>query len=301
MIFAKLPRAGLGNKLIVYFLGYIYATEVGDKFCFNGWLQLTKQLLFRQKSKRTYIRLFKQNSFIAYLSFSLNSLRFKARKVSNSQYAQIFSSIKKGGGNKHLLFNSLPNHLELFEYLVPYRLLIKNHIYKDLLGSKSLRKISNSVVYDVAIHIRLGDFVSVNSFDDFLKTASARTPLFYFEKVIMALNILTGEQLKFGIFTDGKESELHSLLSKFKNVEVAVSQSEISDMLRMSQSKIIITSADSSFGLWSAFLSEAVIFNTPKNKIPIGKEKDSFYLDVQTNCNISSEAKTAISNKGISC
>jgi hypothetical protein len=66
----------------------------------------------------------------------------------------------------------------------------------------------------------------------------------------------------FHVFSDGYPEELSSLLG-FKNVVYFNSINDIVDLYQMSKSKILITSAGSTYSYWAGFLGDAEIVQHP--------------------------------------
>lgn len=293
MIFIQIPKAGLGNKMIVFFLGYCLGKKLNTSVVYTGWVHFSKHIFKNQKSKRLYTGLFQNTKGWHFQPwFNFKKKRYKPRPILRDEYEAYFTqTVVLPKNNPHLLINTYPNHLELFTYLLPFKTEIKAYILERLIKKEVLYHALEAKVYDITVHIRLGDFKEVNSFQEFMDTASARTPLDYFYVVLDELKALCGDKFTIGIFTDGSENELGALLEKYDNIELAVSQNEISDIIRMSKSQLIITSSDSTFGLWACFLSDAHVIVSPKNKIEVGRKDYTITVDPRITPNISGEGK----------
>jgi hypothetical protein len=67
------------------------------------------------------------------------------------------------------------------------------------------------------------------------------------------------------VFSDGSDEECR-FLTKIPDVERAPPElSDIGDMLLMSRAKVLITSAGSTFGMWSSFFSSAAVITHPNH------------------------------------
>ena len=114
---------------------------------------------------------------------------------------------------------------------------------------------------DVAIHVRLGDFQRLSEGVDFKNVGATRTPFSFYIDEINRISILNPEY-NFTIFSDGHESELKPLLELEKTI-LFKSINDIVDLFQMSKSKILITSAGSTYSYWAGFLGECEIVQHP--------------------------------------
>jgi hypothetical protein len=104
----------------------------------------------------------------------------------------------------------------------------------------------------------MGDFRKLQAGEDFAKSGAVRTPETYFIEMIKAIREINGSNLPVSVFTDGYRSELKDLLS-LENITMIEGNRDIVDMLLLSRSKIIVTSAGSTFSYWSAFLADVPV------------------------------------------
>ena len=63
-------------------------------------------------------------------------------------------------------------------------------------------------------------------------------------------------------------------IKKLSNIKFSNSNTDIEDMLRLSKSKIIITSCNSTFSYWAAFISSSPVITHPSHKIQIRGDND---------------------------
>ena len=98
--------------------------------------------------------------------------------------------------------------------------------------------------------------------DDFSKLGAVRTPEDYFVDVIEKLRSIYGSDTSVSIFSDGYLDEFKKI-SHLPNIRFIENNSDIVDMLLLSRSNVIVTSASSTFGYWAGFLSDAPIIMHP--------------------------------------
>jgi hypothetical protein len=151
--------------------------------------------------------------------------------------------------------------------LKPFR----NELKKELLNivSNSNRKLINKLTsIDVAVHVRLGDFQKLQKGKSFSEVGATRTPIEYF---IDSINKVKSQNpsYKFGVFTDGYEHEVEAIL-KLESVELFPSINDLVDLFQMSKSKILITSAGSTYSYWAGFLGDCEIIQHPDHFHKIG-------------------------------
>ncbi len=169
----------------------------------------------------------------------------------------IIEPVAVAEGKNFYLFNKIPHWDDYFDGLLPYRDYLKTELF-NLMKPCIRKKIMSLQPPEVGIHIRMGDFKKIENESEFKNVGATRTPLSYFTYVIQQLKIKLGPETHFIVFSDGHKQELIEILS-IPNVALAPSNSDIVDLWSLSMSKVIVTSAGSTFSYWAAFLSDAVI------------------------------------------
>jgi len=202
-------------------------------------------------------------TFFSFKTFYF-SLSFWLLKKENIITEPIFNSYYNN--HKTFIFSELPHWSSFFDKIRPYSEICKSELFNNL--SETIKnKIRLLEVIDVAIHIRLGDFKKLNESDDFSKVGATRTPKEYFLNHIKKIKSIH-PSFVFHIFTDGYESELDSILRE-KNVFLFKSINDIVDLYQMSKSRILITSAGSTYSYWAGFIGECQIIQHPDHVIKI--------------------------------
>lgn len=261
MIFCKLPRAGLGNQLFLIAKSIIYAELNNLEIVYLAAQQIKiGPYLRNERSKRNYNGYFIfQNGY--FLEFIKN---YKFIKRFKNLLAE--PKLVKNLQSRDVLFSKMPNHLLYFEDLIPFRELLKTKIFENL-TLKIRNEINELKSIDVAVHIRLGDFQKINSDDEFGSISSARTPFAFFLTEMKNI-LMSNKNSQFIVFSDGYEKELADILN-FPNTHFHKSKNDIVDMYQMSKSKILITSAGSTFSYWAGFLGDCEIIQHPDHTIKI--------------------------------
>lgn len=124
---------------------------------------------------------------------------------------------------------------------------------------RELSRLSNPVI---CVQVRLGDFRQLGQGEDFAKVGGVRTPFEYFQKIILGIREHAGKALPVEIISDGSAADLADLL-KLPGVAIAPKRSKIADILVMSRSRVLVTSAGSTFSYWGGFLGEPAIILHP--------------------------------------
>lgn len=250
MAISDLPRTGLGNKLFSWASGVIfshinhcphYITGM-TKFHLGPWMR-------GESSKRLY-----RNYFINERVFVPAKLWHKTYHLSQGHCDQPMKE------KAIAVFSEVPPWDNLFHTLKQHRAVVCKKFWETL-ATDVQQKIDQLPRPEIAVHIRMGDFAKVDH-QDFKNTGNARTPLSYFVHTIKWLRDNGWQEAKVTIFSDGKDEELSEVLA-LQEVERAKASLDIVHLASMSQSKILITSAGSTFSYWAAFLSEAMVIHHP--------------------------------------
>ncbi len=240
-VIVRLPKFGLGNMLLVWAKGLVFAKENKLKFYCIGWNRVHWGAIFRREThSRFYGSYFSKYSVKKRLSIYVDLLL--NRKVVNPTN-QLNEDLK----DVNIVFNSLITDTQMFKDLRPYQSEIKRSIL-EMLRPQLKNRFDKLEEIDIAVHIRRGDF----------RLSHLATSIDYFITVIEKIRLVNGYDTPVKIFTDGTKDELKQILS-LDNVEILTAGEDILDILWMSKSKILILSPSSSFSYWAAFLSDAKV------------------------------------------
>ena len=290
-VYIKLPKTGLGNMLLVWARGLVFATEHEVECITSSWWGFRWGALLRgEKRKRVYWRYFEETPVIR--QFLAAYLLKKYDVIEEPSIGK--SGNLKDEGKTVYVFNKIITEPDVFESLNDRREYIKLELINNLHHSKKklLEKYKNPVI---GIHIRRGDF----------KLGSTITPIEYFVEGIKRIREYANEELSVTIFTDALPEEIAPVLA-LPNVVIAENKPDIIDILLLSRSKIMILSSTSTFGYWAAFLSDAIVLRHKSdwlNTIRTAKE-GSLYTEIKwdindTNANTLLKGKVAILKQSI--
>jgi len=270
LVVAKLPNAGLGNKMFVWAKALIYAKQKNCPFLTYGFSSVhIGPLLRKQKVKRFYLEQFK---------FSLNLLvlfQYLFKNLFSTRYHEPSFPAINDSKDGLFVFSKVPHWSDYFSTIRDHRNLIKKE-FPNLLSQRVYNKIKEIPAPVIACHIRCGDFRILQKNENFKDVGGVRTPLDYFVKTISTLRSIAGETLPVTIFSDGYEDELNEVFA-LEKVGLFSPQEDVVDMLVMSKAEYIITSAGSTFSEWAGFLSNAVLILHPDHiHTKIRMEEDLF-------------------------
>lgn len=260
MVWCQLPNAGLGNQLFPLMKAYVFAHLNKLPVVVTGYHQIKIGPYFRnERTKRRYSNSFTFQKNILSAFFDMIKMRnFKSQSLVHDPLTEIILDIPD---NNLYHFSRIPHWDDYFKDLKSHRPLVIKLFWEILREpiKQQLAKLTSPVI---GVHIRMGDFRKLRATEDFSKVGTVRTPEEYFIDVILSIRNIHGSKLPVSIFTDGFENEVRKIL-QIENVKLFESKGDIVDMLLLSKSKIIVTSAGSTFGYWAGFLSDAPIILHP--------------------------------------
>jgi len=259
-VVCKLPRAGLGNQLFPLMKAYTFAHLNKLPVRVTGYNQLKIGPYIRgEKTKRKYrgVFTFQKNRISEWWDTS-KLKKYKGEKIEEPPVRYLDDI---NGTNKLYIFSAMPHWEHYFDGLQEHRKIVIELFWK-LLTDKVQKKIHDLPAPCIGVHIRMGDFRKLEEGEDFSKLGIVRTPELYFINVINTIRSIHGSELPVSVFTDGFRNEFRGLF-KLNNITMIEGNHDIVDLVLLSKSKIIVTSATSTFSYWSAFLSEAIVIMHP--------------------------------------
>lgn len=252
LVLAKLPRAGLGNKLLVWAHAKIFG-HLNDIDVFStNWITFhIGPYLRKEKNKRFYYGYFNHTSLINKIKIKYHKLFYK------SQYEPKVEQMNFSTSGNVFIFHEIPHWSDHFQQIRQHRDYVKEEIYSKLITEQVKREVNQYESPEIGVHIRMGDFNFPVEDKSIQAQGMVRTPLSFFIRQINNIRKFVGEHVKATVFSDGFLNELVPIL-ELPNVEMAPPKSDIIDLLLLSKSKIILTSRDSTFSYWGVFLSDAI-------------------------------------------
>lgn len=223
----RIGGPGLANCMFMAAQAWIASGKDESKFISPTWLKFSiGPYLRHERDKRNYANL------------------FKSKGLTGFKKATVLLKIKLGGG-KCLYFQGLNRY---FTDINPHQPDVKA-FFDSIINKHKIATVDEDELKDcVAVHVRLGDYVS-----------QLRIPIAWYAGIIK--NILKENPTqKVIIFSDGSDVELSELLY-LPGVERRFYGNALADIWAISKCKLLIAS-DSTFSAWGAFLGRTpIIFN----------------------------------------
>ena len=260
IVICHLPDAGLGNQLFPLAKALVFSHINDMNLVVTGYHRIKPgPYLRREKNKRKYKAFFTfQRSVLGEMRDKLRIKRYLARyQVINDPGLSVVNEKEK----KVFVFKSLSHYSDYFNELKDHRELAISLLFK-VIKPEILIGLSKIKAPQIALHIRMGDFRKLKAGEDFNKVGSVRTPVNYFIDMINTIRTVAGKCLSVHVFTDGHPEELQELFA-LPGIHLVEGNNDITDLLLMSKSKVIITSAGSTFSYWAGYLSDAVVVMHP--------------------------------------
>ena len=258
-VICKLPKAGLGNQLFPLMKAYCFAELNQLPVVVTNYHQLKIGPWLRgEKTKRNY------HGFFSFEKSIVGDLWDQKNIWLNSNFElREEPEIKKveQPANKKFLFSEIPHWEDYFDGLRQNRELAISLFWK-MLSPVVLEQLKLIESPCIGVHIRMGDFRKLKRGENFSMVGMVRTPEMYFIEMINKIRAIHGTALRVSVFTDGYRNEFEKLF-ELENIELVEGNSDMVDLLLLSKSKIIVTSAGSTFSYWAAFLSNALVIKHP--------------------------------------
>jgi hypothetical protein len=253
---ARLPRSGLGNKLLVWGRALVFARINGIPLHVTGWNRLRLGPLIRREVGRQYFGQFQ-------VTRELNPWKWWGAVATYKRVHEPAVTKIVPGDSKLYVFSNMPHWGDYFEYIRDYRETVRSGLF-DAVAPFVRHRVQSLPAPVVSLHVRHGDFRWLKSGEDFAHVGLVRTPIDYFEYVIDLIRSLARKTVPVTVFSDGAPADLEELLA-LPCVRLHQPEAAAIDLLLMSRSKIIVPSAGSTFGYWAAFLSEAAVLLHPQH------------------------------------
>jgi Glycosyl transferase family 11 len=278
-VYIKFPKTGLGNMMLVWARGIVFAQLNDLPVVASSWWGLHwGALLRREKKSRLYLGYFKESSLLKQL---LIKFFLKLKTVELDPIIVTLRNEKKNEP-KLYVFNKVVTDNDLFGSLREHEEIIKARIEKALTSKMKLRLAMYKEPI-IGVHIRRGDF----------KLGNQTTPLNYFIESINTIRNTIDKNLPVTIFSDADELELKEILA-ISNVKLTESKPDILDILLLSKSKFIVLSRSSTFGYWAAFLSNAFVIRPFDDWQLLIKNNSSTYKEIKFNIEDANSKKTLV-------
>lgn len=268
-VHADLPRAGLGNKLLVWARALVFSHLNEVPLFVSNWAEVKiGPFLRNEKSKRQYWGYFvriNQPTILRRLEFAM-SKRMEEPPL-----------VRVGRSEEKLLyiFREMPAWPDYFKDLREFRSLISERFYQNI-SQKYLSLANHQEAPVIAVHVRRSDFREPVAGEAIGSTCNQRTTLDYYIRTVQAIRDIQGTQLPVTVFTDGREDEIADLLS-LPGVKIATKNPDIVDLLLLSRSRYIVVSPGSTFSYWAAFVSDAPVITHSSFSTKLRSDKEGIF------------------------
>lgn len=243
IVYVKFPLTGLGNMLLTWSRGFLFARLNGLEMVTSGWGAIRWGSWLRwERKKRMYGGYFKEDSF-----WKKRRIARRARAVQLVVEPVVEKYPGSAGSDTVFLFNEVSPGQDLFGPMRSHRELIRQGII-DMLSPRLARELEGYKDPAISLHIRRGDF----------KLGNPITPLAFFIHAIKLAREVSGRCLPVMVFTDAAPSEIKEVL-ELPEVSMATEKADILDILLMGRSRMVVLSRSSTFSYWGAFLSDGIV------------------------------------------
>lgn len=252
---ARLPKAGLGNKLFVWARAFVFARLNQLPLVVSGWLDLQRAPLLRGGDLRLYWNYFQRVRQVGLVR------RCLARRSAAVVREPPLTIVDPPRAPTVFEFSQVPHWAQHFQDIKPYRAEVREGLCRMLTPARR-HEIAAAPKAPMCLHVRRGDFRPLAASEEFTKVGGVRTPLDYFQSNIQLIRQLHGSELPVTVVSDGSRTELRELLA-VPGVALGPRQTAIADLLMMAASKVLVTSAGSTFGYWAGFLGDCALILHP--------------------------------------
>lgn len=264
-VYARLPRGGLGNKLLVWARALTFARQHGLPLYVSGWSDIKIGPYLRgERVKRQYWGYFRNSATPSLMRRFMFSRMYDLQHEPDLEGGQ---SLDFGRKRQLYLYDTVPSWHDYFYGLRGHEVFVRTTFYK-MLNSRYRDQLNEQNWPVIGVHIRRSDFRELKSGESLGENCNVRTPLAYYVDVISTLRQMAGRILPVTVFTDGRSEDVAEILA-LPEVVMAEPNPDILDMLLLSKSKCIVTSIGSTFSYWAAYLSEGIVINHPAHDVSI--------------------------------
>lgn len=259
------PGPGLGNLMFPLARAIIHSERTGNIMISPTWTQLKiGPFLRREKDKRLYSKEFKARNLLEWRNW------FRAIFLPKVEESQLANHV--GHADNYVVrFEGMGDY---FKDIYDDRDLIKTWIGRN---ARKNGEIFES--YDVACHVRLGDFGTEEDPDNKPGHVVRQSWEWYRQAIDEAVKLSNKSNPKIYLFTDEGHAAVVEQLNLPYEVIQDPSKNAITAIINMSRAGIIVTSR-STFSQWAAFMSDGLSiwyhdFNLSKT-FPVRADQDIF-------------------------
>lgn len=265
VVYARLPRGGLGNKLLVWARALVCARLCGLPLYVSGWSDIKIGPYLRgERSKRQYWGCFDDSAVPSLLRRFAFSNLYNIHREPDLEVCQS-AALRKT--NQLYLYDTVPSWRDYFKGLRGNEEFVRS-AFESILKPFYLDQLKKQSWPVIGVHIRRSDFRELVPGESLGENCNVRTPIGYYLDVILTLRQMAGHTLPVTVFTDGRSEDIAEILA-LPDVVMAVPNPDIVDLILLSKSKCLVTSIGSTFSYWAAYLSEGHVITHPSHEISI--------------------------------
>jgi hypothetical protein len=251
LVHARLPRGGLGNKLLVWARATVFGALNNLPVVTTGWADVRiGPLLRRERFKRYYFGYFRSQH-------PLQLLRLFCSYAVSSRTREPELQSREAASETLYVFRELPRYPNYFDGLRDYRGLIKDSLW-NMTSPSVLGEALKSPPPVIGVHVRRSDFREQAPGELPGAETNVRTPSEHFIRSIRLVREIHGGDLGVTVYTDAHPEELRDLLT-LGNVAISSSSNALYDLISLSRSRCLILSHGSTFGYWAGFLADVPV------------------------------------------
>jgi hypothetical protein len=265
VVYARLPRGGLGNKLLVWARGLIFARKHGLPLYVSGWSDIKiGPYLRRERSKRHYWGYFEDGAVPSMLRRLLFSYLYQ---IHHEADLECYQPTMRWETNQLFLYDTVPSWRDYFKGLRGQEEFVRS-AFGSILKPRYREQLSSQNWPVIGVHIRRSDFRELAPAESLGENCNVRTPITYYLNVISELRQMAGQTLPVTVFTDGRAEDVAEILA-LPEVDMAAPNPDIVDLQLLSKSKCLVTSVGSTFSYWAAYLSDGPVITHPAHNLSI--------------------------------
>lgn len=281
---------GLGHSMLAWARCYLWCDLHKVPMLAPSWLRIRGHIgpiLRKERDRRMYQRLF---HFPDYVSGVRRLFLLSTIKQINVDDPACDAVLRSGARRIVVFTNKLQLNEETYFPQVAGN---SAKIQQALMAmTKPIYHPPPSLVPHLALHVRMGDFREAQSLQELRSGArNSRIPLQWYCSILAGLRDKLGE-IPAVVYSDGSDAALASLLA-MPQVVRSPKQASITDMLAMSQAKLLISSG-SGFSSWGTFLADSPRICFPGQRFArVLTLSDEFKFDREPECESTSELSPA--------
>src|SRR5580658_4287763 len=184
---ARLPNAGLGNKLFVWAKAYVFASLNQLPLVITGWTQFQRAPLLHG-DLRLYLNYFKRTAQVDWLT------RWRAHRRSRFVMDPPVARTAVDPVGTVYEFSQMSHWSDFFGDLHDHREEVRDALL-GLLTPARVKELAAQKPPILCAHVRMGDFRTLAPNENFKEVGGTRTPLEYFQNLIQEIRQVHGSAL----------------------------------------------------------------------------------------------------------